>query len=308
MMKKGWILLFFALLGYTVSAQQQTSYNKKGDEAMQRADYSDAKMWYEEGVINCDLYSIEKITKIWREQPDIRPSLRSLINKCFNCLTEKSAENDTTAIKNLIYYHQEGIGVPENKTLAAYWIQRLGYLSQESDVFSAYERPVAQPVRQNEFFIGYNYSMETPFGLTFGAVGKKMGWYVRVKSNLSFAGYNGDNNNQGLKPQISGLYLFDKKEVNSHSGSAGVILKLSKKLHASVGLGYGLRDVLWHHISYEEEKKTGEGWTKNIDDSCNGILAEMDLIWDFGNWFISAGGHTVNFEYIDLNAGIGVYF
>ena len=31
-------------------AQQRTEYNRKGDEAMKRLDYSDAKMWYEEGV------------------------------------------------------------------------------------------------------------------------------------------------------------------------------------------------------------------------------------------------------------------
>ena len=32
-------------------AQQRTEYNRKGDEAMKRLDYSDAKMWYEEGRI-----------------------------------------------------------------------------------------------------------------------------------------------------------------------------------------------------------------------------------------------------------------
>ena len=28
-------------------AQQRTEYNRKGDEAMKRLDYSDAKKWYE---------------------------------------------------------------------------------------------------------------------------------------------------------------------------------------------------------------------------------------------------------------------
>ena len=36
-------------------AQQRTEYNRKGDEAMKRLDYSDAKMWYEEGVSQCDV-------------------------------------------------------------------------------------------------------------------------------------------------------------------------------------------------------------------------------------------------------------
>lgn len=307
-MKKGWILLFFALIGYTVSAQQQTTYNKKGDEALQREDYSDAKMWYEEGVINCNLYSIEKITNMWIEQPDMRVSLRLLANKCFNCLTEKSAENDTVAIRNLIHYHQQGIGVPKNKTLAAYWIQRLGYLTKDTNLYDLYERPAATKQRQYDFFIGYNYSIETPFGLTVGAIGKKMGWYVRVKSNFSFANYDGENNNEGLTPQITDQYLFDKKKISSHAGSAGVILKLSDKIHASVGAGYGLRDVLWHHVIYNEGVAAGNGWTKNSQDSHSGLLAEADLIWSFGNWYLSAGCYTVNFNYADLNAGIGVYF
>lgn len=43
-------------------AQQRTEYNRKGDEAMKRLDYSDAKMWYEEGVSQCDAYSIDQLT------------------------------------------------------------------------------------------------------------------------------------------------------------------------------------------------------------------------------------------------------
>lgn len=51
-------------------AQQQTEYNRKGDEAMRRQDYRMATMWYEEGVIQCDSYSIDQLTTIWKTIKD----------------------------------------------------------------------------------------------------------------------------------------------------------------------------------------------------------------------------------------------
>ena len=53
-MKRLWILIFFVVLPMYLLAQQKTEYNRKGDEAMKRLDYSDARMWYEEGVVQCD--------------------------------------------------------------------------------------------------------------------------------------------------------------------------------------------------------------------------------------------------------------
>jgi len=125
---------------------------------------------------------------------------------------------------------------------------------------------------------------------------------------LSFASYDGENNNNTLLPQITSQYKFDKKTINSHAGSAGVIVKLSDNIHTSAGLGYGIRDLLWHHTTYQSDVKNGEGWTKNIDGSNNGILTEADLIWNFGNMFVSAGCYSINLKYVDLNAGIGVFF
>ena len=55
-MKRLWILMICAVFPLGLLAQQRTEYNRKGDEAMKRLDYSDAKMWYEEGVSQCDAY------------------------------------------------------------------------------------------------------------------------------------------------------------------------------------------------------------------------------------------------------------
>lgn len=307
-MKKGWILLFLSFVTFSVTGQQITEYNKKGDEAMARANYSDAKMWYEEGVVNCDLYSISKITQIWRDKPDMRISLRSLVSKCYDCLTTKGAENDTTAIRNLIYYHKEGIGVPQNKTLASYWTQRLSHLSKDADLTGLYEHAVLKKERESAFFISYSYSVEAPFGINFGSVGKKWGWYAQLKSNLSFAKSDTENNNQGFILPTQDLYEFDQDKVNCHIGTAGVLYKWTDQIHTSIGVGYGVRDLLWHYNRYAEDLKASEGWSKNVEGSHKGVVAELDFIWSFGKMFVSTGVHTMSFKYIDMNAGVGVYF
>ena len=58
MKRKITIWLVWLWLPLLAWAQDKT-YNQKGDEAMQRQDYREAKMWYEEGVSQCDAYSIK---------------------------------------------------------------------------------------------------------------------------------------------------------------------------------------------------------------------------------------------------------
>ena len=72
-MRRIWILIFFVGLPIILLAQQKTEYNQKGDEAMKRLDYSDARMWYEEGVVQCDPYSIKQLTSIWLASSNLLP-------------------------------------------------------------------------------------------------------------------------------------------------------------------------------------------------------------------------------------------
>ena len=107
-MKRLWILfiMFVSVLPEYLMAQQQTEYNRKGDEAMRLQDYRKATMWYEEGVIQCDPYSIDKLTTIWKNNKKMRSSMRGLMSRCFDCLRDKATiESDTTAISQLIHYY-----------------------------------------------------------------------------------------------------------------------------------------------------------------------------------------------------------
>ena len=65
--------------------------------------------------------------------------------------------------------------------------------------------PEAQPIdsaavspkKRMEFFAGYSYSIESPYGITVGGMGQRFGWYVRFKTNMSFMNYTDECNNQG---------------------------------------------------------------------------------------------------------------
>ena len=156
-MKRLSILIYIiAIFPVFLQAQQKTEYNIKGDEAMKRLDYSDARMWYEEGVVQCDSYSIGQLTTIWLSNQQMRSSMRSLMNKCLNCLNVMANENDTTSMSKLITYYLEGIGTPKNEELAQYWQDQLEKSRKPKDlaVISSPENLI-KPKEPMKFFIGY---------------------------------------------------------------------------------------------------------------------------------------------------------
>lgn len=315
-MKKLWILILLFVWPTYMMAQQHTEYNRKGDDAMKRQDYVDAKMWYEEGVGQCDNYSISQLTTIWLKNENMRPSMRSLMNKCLNCLNVWGTENDTTAVNKLVVYYTEGIGTPRSEELATYWTDRLTKLREPVELTYAPQEPIdTRPRERMKFFVGYSYSIQAPYGVTVGGVARRMGWYVRFKTNMSFADYTGEcnNSNGGTVIGISNneSYQFsNRKKINSYAGTAGMVVKCTPWLYTSVGLGYGERVLLnfYKTNSYDDVNKHREIWCKNIDSSYKGIAADLDVMVKLGPIFLSAGCNTINFKYIDLNAGLGVFF
>ena len=319
-MRRIWIGLICVVLPCLLWAQQHAEYNRKGDEAMQRADYSDAKMWYEEGVADCDSYSINQLTTIWLSNEQMRPSMRSLMTKCLNCLSVKATEEDLDAIAQLIVYYTEGIGTPKSEELASYWktYQQNLLAPAVPEQHTVDTIAIATPRQRMDFFIGYAFSIEAPYGLTFGGMGAHIGWYVRFKTNMSFQDYSDKCNDKGEIINFSGadnesytLTSSQKAKKNTFSGTAGMIVKCAPWLYLSAGVGYGQRALLYSFTThnYEQYEQGRELWCKNMDSSYEGVAAEADAIVQLGShFFLSAGCSTINFKYIDLNAGIGVFF
>ncbi|RHJ87839.1 hypothetical protein [Parabacteroides sp. AM08-6] len=315
-MKRHWILILLVVLPFCLTAQQKTEYNRKGDEAMKRLDYSDARMWYEEGVVNCDFYSINQLTTIWLANQRMRPSMRSLMNKCLNCLNVMANENDTIAINRLVVYYTEGIGVPKSEELASYWQERLDVLRKPVE----YTKP-SDMEKQNKpkvpmkFFIGYAYSIEAPYGITIGGVKNNLGWFARFRTNMSFSDdYVGECRGEGeVVGTLPGEPIFNftnKKKTNSYAATAGLVVKCAPWLYTSIGLGYGNRELLCEYetIDASDYRKHASYWCKNIDYSYKGVAADLDVMIKMGPVFVSAGCNTINFKYVDLNAGLGVFF
>lgn len=315
-MKSFWMMLFWVVLPFCLVAQQKTEYNRKGDDAMKRHDYRDARMWYEEGVQDCDLYSINQLTHIWQINTKMRPSMWSLMHKCFNCLNEKATKNDTTAISKLIVYYTDGIGTPKSEELASYWETSLETLRKpiEAAIFSPAEEKRQKPDEPMKFFLGYAFSIESPYGLTFGGVKNRLGWYVRLRSNLSFQDNTGEcrgsNEFVGTVPDNLTFRFTGEKKTNSLAGTAGLVVKCTPWLYTSVGLGYGSRELLCQYKTFgqNDHKVENTYWAKNLSYSYDGLAADVDIIVKLGPMFLSAGCNTINFKYIDLNAGLGVFF
>lgn len=309
------MLVVFALLPLNIVAQQRTEYNRKGDEAMKRLDYRDAKLWYEEGVYYCDPYSINQLTTIWLANEQMRPSLRTSMTKSLNCLNVMGTENDTTAISQLILFYTEGIGTPKSDELASYWNDQLEKLRMPAEpVYYGYQTTVRKPKEKMKFFLGYSYSIEAPVGLTVGGVVNKIGWYARFKTNLSFKDHSLECDDNGkIVPEPAGVSYWSNtkksKETNCFIGTAGVVLKTAPWLYTSVGVGYGERTLLYPFktMDYVTSEET-DIWCKNIDSSYKGLAAEIDFMVKLGPVFFSAGCNTINFKYVDLNAGLGVFF
>ena len=320
-MRRIWIGLICIVFPLALWAQQRAEYNRKGDEAMQRQDYSDAKMWYEEGVADCDAYSIKQLTTIWLEQKQMRPSMRSLMTKCLNCLSVRATEEDLEAIDLLIVYYTEGIGTQKSEELASYWQtyqQNLLAPPPPPEPHRVDTIAISTPRQRMEFFVGYAFSTEAPYGLTFGGVGTYIGWYVRFKTNMSFQDYSDRCNDKGEIINFSGannesytLTTGQKAQKNTFAGTAGLVVKCTPWLYLSAGVGYGERALLYSFTThnYEQYEQSRELWCKNMDSSYTGVAAEADAMVKLGDhFFLSAGGSTINFKYIDLNAGIGVFF
>ena len=309
-MRRIWILIFFVGLPIILLGQQKTEYNQKGDEAMKRLDYSDARMWYEEGVVQCDPYSIKQLTSIWLANEKMRSSMYSLMNKCRNCLEIMANEKDTTAMAQLIIYYTKGIGTPKNMTLARSWRERLAEI--QKPVIPT--NPPETPKEPMKFFVGYAYSIEASYGLTFGGVKSRLGWYVRFRTNMGFSDYDGEcrgtSEYVGNIPNDQAYYFTNNKKKNSYLGTAGMVVKCTSWLYTSVGVGYGNRELLCEYATIDNANYQHETryWAKNLDYSYSGLAAEVDVMFKAGPIFISAGCNTLNFKYVDLNAGVGVFF
>lgn len=326
-MKK--ILIVLLLTPFIVEAQRQTEYNRKGDEAMKQMDYQIARMWYEEGVLSCDRYSINQLTSIWMADESMHVSMGPVMAKCLNCLTEAATERkDSLAMQRLIVYYTEGIGATPSESSATYWKEQLEQLRNPF-----YLTIGGMPKDRMKFFVGYHASSIAPFGLQVGAMNDTWGFYVRIRTDMSFLNSqetckNGGENRTGIIQRFEddGIYYdFLNKDgtpaerggkvagkASTLIGTGGIMFRAFPDVYLSVGAGYARYDVFYRYGIVEplhSEEYTSIGWAKNTDVSLNGVALDLDATVRFAGRFYGTVGCTLlHFERITPSIGIGFIF
>jgi hypothetical protein len=288
---------------------------------MERFDYSDARLFYSEGMSYCDIYSIQQLTAIWTAASEqMRTSMYNLMNRCLSCLSVKATENDTTAISLLIRYYTEGIGTTPIEEMVAHWTKQLEEITAppsvepEPEIQLAVKPSKRQPLR---LFAGYTFSLFSPAGITVGGTIDRLGGYVRFKTNLSFQGYGA--NFSGKEPTDVPKEILLKpidKKFNSYVVTGGIVFRY-EPFYFSLGAGYWKRNVVY---KYEVVTDIGVGtgdysWYKKADAPYKGIAVDVDGMIEIGRYYVAVGCNLLNFKEDNklklkayLNAGVGLFF
>jgi hypothetical protein len=316
-MKRMMIMFVLLLTTFYVAAQRQTEYNRQGDEAMKRLDYSAAKIWYEEGVSNCDPYSIDQLTSIWLADESMRMSMRNVMNRCLDCLTNRATEvKDSTSINKLILYYMEGIGTDKSEAKVDFWESQKS-MQNTSTVNRKASTPPREKVKMT-FFAGYSSSYYAPYGLTVGGVWRTTGWYLRFRTNLSFQDFSETCNNDGtivggLPGSVASWTKQDPDKINSLMATGGLVIKVAPSFFISAGAGYCKREAIYivGRNSIDNGRSEGFFRAKSNDkkSSFEGVALDLDATFRTGKTvYGSFGCSLLNFENISANAGIGVFF
>lgn len=141
---------------------------------------------------------------------------------------------------------------------------------------------------------------QTSFGAMVGIVAKH-GAYLRIRSDFGSASTDGECDDTGRLS--TGELPYYKESATSKarlSITGGYMYRFFKPLYGYVGAGYGQRTLAWETIDGQQ--------IKNTDHSASGLAAEIGLIGNYKNFALSVGCQTVNFKYMEICAGIGLFF
>lgn len=157
---------------------------------------------------------------------------------------------------------------------------------------------------------GYSATPQLSYGLMFGQLYYGMGWYVNARSNFNFnnpAQLSCDKNGSidGITPFYSGNTSLSHLIVNV--GFMWDILDWESRTETRfeglgfyVGGGYGRRELQWEIVDGT--------WVKYAPTSHTGFSGNIGVFGSILGVTINIGVNTINFKYVELEAGVGVVF
>ncbi|MDR1720289.1 MAG: hypothetical protein LBR67_09280 [Dysgonamonadaceae bacterium] len=302
---------------------------------MEKKDYFEARMWYAEGLDNCDLYSINRLTRIWVDQPDMRRTMNNVISRCFVCLKSLSSTNDNTdAMRLLADYYYQGIGMkvdsvqatnlmnevakilhlPPRSTVAEISTNEPDTLSQNrsasSKNTSIFNRLLLMNfIKQYHFFLAYTYSPTMPYGVSVGGF-KKFGLSLnfRTSNNSKNATYQSNTDGLILGIEKERTYFFEEKDEIWSSwmitGDA-LIPVFTKNLFISAGGGYAQRE---YYCPVVFTKDNASAWCYNPQASYRGIALEVGGVYKYKKMLFAGGINTIRFRDLDAFVSVGFSF
>ena len=333
MKKLCFIISILFLCIYSVCSQTSSDYKNRGDKAMKEGDYQMAKALYSEGLINCDdFYSIQKLTEIWRTQPEMQRGMRMIIARCRECLLELHKREDTNAMKLLQAYLNEGIG-GEKDSIQANIIQQelmalIGYIPATTDnpgvtIDSLTRSAIQQNIHtipslkfseKYTLFLTYTFSPTMPVGINAG-IFDRFGVMLGIKSSIQKRPNSEyDCNNSailGINTNLHPYNFTEKEKWHSTMFTAQVLFPvIPKRLFISAGGGYGKRDLYNNAELYERRtgEKTSDIWCRNTQGSYKGFAAEAGVVYKHKQFIIIGGVNSVSFKDFDGYVGIGYSF
>lgn len=159
---------------------------------------------------------------------------------------------------------------------------------------------------------GYGFAPQLSGGLMLGQTYSGCGWFVSARTNFNFqsatdgmvcegGGYIND-----VLPFYSG-----KQQSSLLVANAGVVLDFIEMAGGSkrnrfntfgmyVGLGYGWRRVLWETVDKQ--------WIEYNPASHKGFSGNAGILFSVYGLTLKAGVNTINFKYLEIEAGIGWMF
>lgn len=156
--------------------------------------------------------------------------------------------------------------------------------------------------------MGYSVAPQLSYGAMIGQMYKGIGWYVSGRSNFQFntpaeLACNEQGYIDGERPFYTGNISTTHYIINA-GFMMNVLEKTTKNKFNTLGFylggGYGKRELQW---------ETTDGlWVKYAPTSHTGFSGNIGLFGSVYGITLSVGVNTINFKYVEVEAGFGYMF
>ena len=155
---------------------------------------------------------------------------------------------------------------------------------------------------------GYSVAPQLSYGAMIGQMYKGIGWFVSGRSNFQFntpteLACNEEGYIDNERPFYTGNISTTHYIINA-GFMMNVLEKTTKNKFNTLGFylggGYGKRELQW---------ETTDGlWVKYVPTSHNGFSGNIGVFGSIYGVTLNVGLNTINFKYVEVEAGIGYMF